>query len=882
MPDRTPTNPKPRWLRPVLFALAVVFAASTILYTTLWMLGKRWAPDVELGFDTSPFLIVTEVHQASPAEKAGLRPGDRILAVDGTALEGATSLYSLLKLHKPGDAVHLMIARPSQPSPVVLTAVFGARVSQPEEKGWTGYFADLLRNSYPVPFAVMSLVVLFLRLEDRRVWHLALLFASFIPGPGGVEFAVVPAVLRPFALGYQILAQGMLGPLFYWFFAVFPTRSPLDRRLPWLKWASLVSLPIGTLSLALPGLRASGLRLPPPLPGLFGEQTQMQMIFVICILGFVTLGVISLASNYFGTTDPEARRKIRVIFWGTAIAFAPLLIVAASHFFVEYQDPAWLDVAVIVIMFLFPLSFAYAVVKHRVLEIPVLLKRSARYLFVQRGFTVLLALISIGATLIFASVFTRYLRPLMEVAQPAGIALGAVFGTMLLWGGSQFHRRVSARIDRAFFRSAYDARVILQNLVEKTRTVSDRRELAALLEVQIKEALYPKSLACYLDRGDGNLVVESRPLPGGPEKNPAALPRPNFPFRFGAIFVPQELDSIPATLPFLSDIARRGKAFEVRQSPGAPSLGPLAPDCLVPILGRDSRLIGLLVLGQRLSEEPYSSEDKQLLESVTSQAGVALENIQLAEKMAERMEAELRTARELEIAREVQARLLPQEPPRLKTLDCAGKCIEARSVGGDYYDYLDLGADHVGLVLADVSGKGVHAALLTANLQAYLRSQSGIAPLDPARLLQQANRMLLKGTASEHFATLFFADYDDSSHEMTYVNCGHNAPVWLRQDGSVARLAATATVIGMFEEWECEVVQIRLAPGDLLAIFSDGVTEAAHNEEEYGDARLIQELQACRHLSASEIVQTIFASVQVFSAGAQSDDLTLLIAKARS
>jgi serine phosphatase RsbU (regulator of sigma subunit) len=104
----------------------------------------------------------------------------------------------------------------------------------------------------------------------------------------------------------------------------------------------------------------------------------------------------------------------------------------------------------------------------------------------------------------------------------------------------------------------------------------------------------------------------------------------------------------------------------------------------------------------------------------------------------------------------------------------------------------------------------------------------------------------------------------------------------LRQDGSVQRLPATATVIGIFEQWECEVEQIRLAPGDLLVIFSDGVTEAARNEEEYGEARLIHELQACRNLPVNAIVQAIFASVREFSAGAQSDDLTLLIAKARS
>jgi phosphoserine phosphatase RsbU/P len=226
--------------------------------------------------------------------------------------------------------------------------------------------------------------------------------------------------------------------------------------------------------------------------------------------------------------------------------------------------------------------------------------------------------------------------------------------------------------------------VILQDLAEKTRTVTDRHELANLLEVQIKVALHPKSLACYLEAGDGNLVAECVPVPRAFDTIPAALPRPKFPFRFGALFVPRELDTIPATLPLLSEIAQRGKAWDVPQSfEAVGDLGPLAPECLVPILGRNSRLIGLLVLGQRLSEGSYSTEDKHLLDSVASQAGITLENIDLAEKMAERMEAERRAAMEIDIARRVQARLFPQNLPHLETLEYVGGCVQARQVGGD-------------------------------------------------------------------------------------------------------------------------------------------------------------------------------------------------------
>jgi serine phosphatase RsbU (regulator of sigma subunit) len=296
-----------------------------------------------------------------------------------------------------------------------------------------------------------------------------------------------------------------------------------------------------------------------------------------------------------------------------------------------------------------------------------------------------------------------------------------------------------------------------------------------------------------------------------------------------------------------------------------------------------------LALGPRLSEEPYSGEDKRLLASVANQAGMALENFRLAEDIAEKLEDERRTVREMEIARDVQTRLLPQTAPNMKTLECAGRCLQARRVGGDYYDFLQLGRDQVGLVLADVSGKGVHAALLVANLQANLRSLSRLThgatglmtPLDLVDTLQQVNRILWNSTAAQHYATLFVGVYDDSTQRLTYVNCGHNPPMLLRADGSVTRLEATATVIGLFEAWECGACEIQVDPGDLLAIFSDGVTEAMLGEEEFGESRFLDILRETRRIPLEQIVTSVFTAVQQFSAGDQSDDLTLVVARVK-
>ncbi|MGH7729803.1 MAG: PP2C family protein-serine/threonine phosphatase, partial [Candidatus Eiseniibacteriota bacterium] len=223
----------------------------------------------------------------------------------------------------------------------------------------------------------------------------------------------------------------------------------------------------------------------------------------------------------------------------------------------------------------------------------------------------------------------------------------------------------------------------------------------------------------------------------------------------------------------------------------------------------------------------------------------------------------------------------PQSVPRLRTLELAARCIQARSVGGDYYDFLALAPGRIGFVLADVSGKGIHAALRMANLQAHVRSQAGSAPEDPLRVLRQVNRMLCETARPGHFATLFLGVYNDASRRLTYINCGHNPPLCLRRDGGLERLAATATVLGVFEEWQCALGRLQLAPGDLLVAYSDGVTEAVHDGEHFGETRLIDVLRHHGNLPPDDLVSTILARVQEFGTGDQSDDLTLVVAHAR-
>ncbi len=252
-------------------------------------------------------------------------------------------------------------------------------------------------------------------------------------------------------------------------------------------------------------------------------------------------------------------------------------------------------------------------------------------------------------TLAFAVYGARWLPRLTEAVLPAGIAIGALFGLALMLAGGALARRITPRIDRAFFRSAYDAQQILEDLSESAVAASTRDELASLLDGQLRAALQPARLLVYLHARDGRLTrhVDS----GGPS--------------------PESLD--PA-LELVQAAARAGRPWDVStpdavDTVAASPLAAVAPECLVPMLGRGRRLAGLLVLGPRLSDEPYSREDHKLLASVASQAGIALENLALAEEMADRLEVERRSAREVEIAAEVQRRLLPQTRRVLRTAE---------------------------------------------------------------------------------------------------------------------------------------------------------------------------------------------------------------------
>jgi phosphoserine phosphatase RsbU/P len=247
-----------------------------------------------------------------------------------------------------------------------------------------------------------------------------------------------------------------------------------------------------------------------------------------------------------------------------------------------------------------------------------------------------------------------------------------------------------------------------------------------------------------------------------------------------------------------------------------------------------------------------------------------------AREAAVRRMSHKRVQNELDIAHNVQQKLFPQKTKSLETATYTGRCVPAHEVGGDYFDFLDLGPGSMGLLLADVSGKGVAAALLMANLQGCFRSQVEMRS-STSELLTEVNRLFYESTPPEQYATAFFAQYDDRTRRLRYVNCGHLPPVLAHANGSIERLKSNTTVLGIFGDWSCAETVVDLAPGDTLVLYSDGVTESGIDAgRELGEDRLIEMIEAGRQQPLDAMIDGIVETARRYSVEEQTDDITVV------
>jgi predicted permease len=291
-------------------------------------------------------------------------------------------------------------------------------------------------------------------------------------------------------------------------------------------------------------------------------------------------------------------------------------------------------------------------------------------------------------------------------------------------------------------------------------------------------------------------------------------------------------------------------------------------------------IVGVLLLGPPEGREEYAAADRQVLSSAAEIFALMIENARLNDRALEQE----KVRRDLALAAEVQRRLLPALPPVVPAAGLAAFTLPARSIGGDFYDFVELPGGRIGIAVADIAGKGIAAALLTSVVQASLRMIASEPDITPSQLAGKMNRFLQRSTASNGYATFFYAVLDPNGRRLRYVNAGHNPPYLVRGTGvgvHVGELSAGGTVLGLFPEVAYEDAEVDLCPGDLLVAFTDGVTEARNMAgEEFGEERLKDLLQRAVGMPAAQVSSTLAEQLQHWITGAeQHDDVTFVVAR---
>jgi sigma-B regulation protein RsbU (phosphoserine phosphatase) len=490
-------------------------------------------------------------------------------------------------------------------------------------------------------------------------------------------------------------------------------------------------------------------------------------------------------------------------------------------------------------------------VVERALDVRVVIRQGMQYALARGGIRVIQFFLGVGV--VYMSVRLLDSQRVSALGRFGFVGVGVALVVRLRDLGD----RVRGWLDRRFFREAYDAERILGELSEQVRAILDTDELLETVMRKIVESLHVQRIAVL--------------LPGG------GMFRPSLIRGYAA---PLDL-ALSASGPTVSRLRESGQAVMVEEAEAGEdgmALAKLDAQLLLPLASK-KELLGLISLGPKKSEEPYSSNDSRLLLMVAAQTGLALENSRLSEAIAHEVSQRELHAREMEIARDVQQRLFPQNLPKAAGLEYAGYCRPALGVGGDYYDFLALAGGQLGLVIADISGKGIPAALLMASLQASVRGQSQSAG-DVAALMSNVNRLVYEVSPASRYATFFYSQFDPETRRLTWSNGGHNPPMVLR-GGEVILLETGGPVVGLFPQGRYQQDSITLEAGDLMILYTDGMSEAENPaEEEWGEDALIRAARACGSLAPKEMIASIMTAADAFANGApQHDDMTLVIAR---
>jgi sigma-B regulation protein RsbU (phosphoserine phosphatase) len=849
---------------------------------------------------------ISGVDPGGPA--TALRPGDEFISINGLTLRDDPRLRSYNAHVPPGTRYKMVVRREGQ-----LLEFDLATVSYPLSR-WLTPIAEILAQ---LLFLFTGLIVFLLRSADRQAWLLALMLGSFT---GLYNFEFPPL---PFALLLMVAAARIVGilflPVFCSFFLIFPERSPLLRRFPSLeRW---IYAPV---CLILPWFICTRMMM------VFRDYEQVSLFFSNSWLlkkpwvGYISLaialtyligGLVALFACY-RVAGAVARRKLHVIAAGSGAGIFNLLLLVLWESFFQERFPFAGDWLVAVLKYtlpLIPLSFAYAIIRYKVIPVSLIIRRSARYVLVSRG-SIILGVVIVGLTImvLVSTIISRYQPPPLVSG-----SVSAVIGIIAYNLFRSLHRRYLAPvIDRRFFRQSYDMRQIMADLTESLRTTTNLDQSLELVATKIQEALqtanvtiflrdeatgdYLSACSCYYSEAGGDAIDRERHyvLPYYAEvvkqlsDNGKPLDVEQYVSVEGAISVSRQasdnekpLDKIVENpIGPIDGVSPTGPISKV--IPGMESLSGVNSALLLPLSSK-GEMLGIISLGPRLGDLPYSREDEQLLMSVAGPATLAIENALLVEQMIieagvrQELEAENEVrAKELEEARQLQLSMLPQAIPQLPHMEIAAYMKPATEVGGDYYDF-HLSDDGVLTVaIGDATGHGLKAGTVvtaTKSLFNHLAQESEI----PA-IFQQSSRALKRMNLRSLFMAMTIAKV--KGYQLTLGSAGMpSVLIYRAAQRSVEEISLRGVPLGSLTAYSYRESRLSLEAGDVVVLMSDGYPERFNGMNEmlgYESAKSV--LLEVAILPPKEIIEIFVKVGDRWADGRlQDDDVTFVVLKVK-
>ena len=775
-----------------------------------------------------------------PARRAGLKFLERVVSVNGQAVWKGKEVYQIVSEKSPGTLFRYGFGSGTEHRELTIPST--------PFTGWDFLMVFFLTFIGGVAVFCLGFVVYFLKPRVKTSWVFFLL-CLFLSLYMITSFEIQSTYLFTH---FHYLALCLMSPIFFHLGLIFPDRKTFLDRFPAVEY--LIYLPALLFAAGyqiyiwrfVEILQSGALRWLPSYKTL-GLVNRMFLLF--CIAGLISFIIHAFVR---GSTN-VARQRARMILFGVTIAFGPPVVLMILSPFVKVNFP-WNFLVFFVIVF--PASIAYSIAKHNLFDADTIIRRTV-------GYAVVTALV-IGAYAV-VSLGLNVLAGKYEVSRSTAFPILFTLGVILIF--NPLRDRIQSLVDRLFFRKEYNYGEVVEKIGAAMTSLLELPEILKRLVKTFMEDMFIDTSSVmlltsagaeyqvFLADGEGKHEVEGKSIQRDHPLGEIMESRKKELTRYDMLEDPE---------------------FEPVSESCLASFQSLRATLMVPLVFQD-RVTGVLALGDKKSGKAYDREDIDLLRTLANQGAVAIENARLFQENLEKQRME----EELNIARDLQMSMLPAKCPQMEGFQIAASSVPAREVGGDFYDFIEMGDGKVGLIIGDVTGKSVSGALVMAAARSVYRmlSEEG---LKVDEIMSRGNRRAKKDMRKGMFVALLYALLDGRERSVILCSAGQTQPIHFSAKEGMASLVQTegdTLPIGIVDDVEYKETRLELAPGDRIVFYTDGIVEAMNEKQEiYGFERLLKLVESAGSLDADDLLKEIMDRVNAFAGGAQQqDDLTLIV-----